>query len=363
MSAKLLLAFILLAPAVLPAQGSETTQYYASNRLGMELQEIGWYRVEEFPYVLVVEREEGLEIRTLMHEGEELQRWEYTEEEQRVYKGSELEERRRYDEKGRLVEEQLFSEGRLERRIVYTYNGDVLERTETFSEAGALLFRDLYRLSPDGRLRRVTRQPGEEPADQRLALGEGSRGVTEERYGDGRERRVNRYDQTGRLVEREYWSDGELIERERFQYRDEGEALISSRLEEFPLQRVTLRSHDEEGRVVEIQVTEGGKQTERTFHLRDSRGRITETTRRGHLGMENWRFEYGPDGTLVKEEYRVRGSLQRISRYSEQEGEPSRVDELFREGELFMRVYYLSEQKVREEFIESGEAVRVREFP
>jgi hypothetical protein len=363
MSVALLLVFLLLAPTVLPAQDPAATRYYVSNRLGMPLQEIGWYRVEEVPYVLVVEREKGVEIRTLLHKGEEVQRWEYTEEEQRVYRDAQLEERRKYDAEDRLIEEQLFSDGLLELRTVYTYRGDVLERTDTFSAAGELLFSDLYRLSPDGRLRRVTRQPGEETANQRLALGEGARGVAEERFGDSRDRRINRYDQGGRLVEREYWSDGELIEQERFQYRGEGDALQSSQLEEVPLQRATQRSYDDEGRIVEIRVTEGGIQTERIVHLRDARGRITETTKRGPLGMENWRYEYGPDDTLVKEEYRVRGSLERISRFSEQEGEPSRVDELFREGRPFMRVYYLSEQKVRAEFLKGGEVVRVREFP
>ena len=87
-----------------------------------------------------------------------------------------------------------------------------------------------------------------------------------------------------------------------------------------------------------------------------------ETTKRGPRGIENWLFEYGAEGELVREEYRARGSLERITLYSTQEGEGLRVEELYREGRLFMRVRYRSDQKVREEFLQDGEVVRVREF-
>jgi hypothetical protein len=249
----------------------------------------------------------------------------------------------------------------LDRRTLYSYSRDVLELAETYGSDGRLLFRDEYRLSADGRLRRVTRRQGEDQPDQRLALGEGSRGAAEERYGSQRERRINHFDQTGRLVDREYWDAGELIERETFEYRDEGP--LRSVLEELPLERTTVHRYDLEGRVVEEEVIEKGEQIETTRHVRDPRGSIVESITRGPRGLENWRFEYGPEGEPLLEEYRVRGSLERITRYSRQEGERLRVDELYREGELFMRVHYRSEQMVKEEFVRGGEIVRVREYP
>jgi hypothetical protein len=362
MIAKLLLAVILWVPSVLYAQDSGTIQYYLSNDLGMALEEIGWYRREEFPYILVVEKEGSRETRTLLYEGEELQRWEHDPEEERIYRGPELEQRRRYDEQNRLIEEQLYSDGLLSQRTIYYYNRDNLERTETFSPEGLLLYRDFYRLSPDGQLRRVSREQGDGPTNQRLALGEGARGVAEERYGNNRERRINRYDQEGRLVEREYWYEGELIELERFQYRGEGDIRLSSQLEEFSLERITRCSYDGEGRVVRIEVAEGGEETELTVHVRDAQGKIVETMKRGPRGIETWRFEYGPEEELVREEYRVRGSLERITLYYGEGGERVRVEELYREGQLFMRVHYRSEQKVKEEILRDGEVVRVREF-
>jgi hypothetical protein len=358
----LLLAVILSASTVLSAQDAPAIRYYISNELGMALEEIGWYRREEFPYILVVRKEGSRETRTLLYEGQELRRWEHGAEEQRIYRGSELEQRLRYDRQNRLIEDQLYTGGLLSRRTVYYYNREVLERTETFDADGLLLYRDFYRLSPDGQLLRVTREDRQQQQSQRLALGVGARGAAEERYGNSREQRINRYDRQGRLVEREYWYGGELMEREHFEYRGEADIRESSQLEEFSLERTTRRGYDDEGRVVLIEVTDGDGQTERIVHARDGQGRIVETTKRGPRGIENWLFEYGPGEEPVREEYRVRGSLERITLYSEQGKERFRVEELYREGRLFMRVHYRADQKVKEEVLKNGEVVRVREY-
>jgi hypothetical protein len=357
-----LLAVILTVPANLRAQDAGKTEYYISNDVGMALEKIGWYRREEFPYILVVEIEGTRETRTLLHQGEEQQRWEYEPGEERAYRESELEQRRRYDRRNHLIEEELYSDGGLTQRTLYYYNRDVLERTETLAADGSLLYRDYYRLSPDGQLRRVTREEVDRQAEQRLGLGDGARGVTEERYGNDRERRINRYDRSGRLVEREYWSEGDLLERERIQYRDEKDTRLSSQLEEISLGRTTHSSYDAEGRIILVEVTEGGEDIERIVHLRDPQGRIVETTKRGRKGIENWLFEYGQEEELLREEYRVRGSLERITLYSTEGEEQLRVEELYRKGRLFMKVHYRAGEKVKEEFLRDGEIVRVREY-
>jgi YD repeat-containing protein len=355
----LLTVFLEVAPD-LCAQDDRRIQYFVSNDLGMALEEIGWYRREEFPYILMVETAGSRETRILLHQGEEMQRWEYEAGEQRVYRDSELEQIMRYDEGGRLIEEQLYSEGVLSQRTVYYYSRDMLERTETFAPDGSLLYRDFFKLSPDGELRRVKREDPRE--DQRFALGKGTKAAAEERYGNSRERRINRYDSQGRLVEREYWYEGRLMERERFQYRAEGGQLSRSTLEELSLERSTRSSYDEKGRVVLVEVSERGQQIERTVHRRDAQGRIVETTTRGPRGIESWSFEYDPEGQLAREEYRLRGSLEKITLYSKEGEERLRVEELYRESRLFMRVYYRSERKVREEFLKDGEVVRMREY-
>jgi hypothetical protein len=366
-------AFVLLILAVLPcfplcAQdiGSlpqdPSLRYYTSNDSGMALEEIGWYRREEFPYLLVVQKEDQGEKRTLLHRGEEIRRWEIGPLEERVYDGGVIQERLLYDQTGRLTEEQFFQDGEPSRRKVFHYRGTILALTETFDSKGELLFRDVYYLSPKGELRRVSREERERQTTQELALSGGGGNLAEERYGNARDRKVNRFDPEGRLIVWERWSQGELIERERFEYRGDGGALVSSRLERLQLQRTIRRSYDEQGRLIRSVVEQEGEEIEQTFHLRDEKGRIVETTKRSSRGLEHWLFDYGPEDTLRREEYRIRGALERITTYTTDSGESSRIEELYREGQIFMRIYFGAEEKVKEEFLRDGEVIRERRF-
>ena len=63
----------------------------------------------------------------------------------------------------------------------------------------------------------------------------------------------------------------------------------------------------------------------------------------------------------LREEYRIRGALQRITSFAPEDQEETRLEELYRGGLLFMRVYYNGERKLKEEFITDGGVVRVRE--
>ncbi|MEE9308870.1 MAG: hypothetical protein V3V57_15220 [Spirochaetia bacterium] len=355
--------FVFLILAVLPSFPQDSSvRYYTSNDLGMALEEIGWYRRDEFPYLLVVQKGDQWEKRTLLHRGEEIRRWEVGAQEERVFDGGVIQERFRYDQSGRLTEEQLFQDGEPSRRKVYHYRGAVLALTETFDSKGELLFRDAYYLSPGGELRRVSREERERQTTQELALSGGGGILAEERYGNVRDRKVSRYDLEGRLTERERWSQGELIERERFEYRGDGDALVRSQLEQLQLRRTIRRSYDEQGRLIRSVVEQEGDEIEQTVHLRDETGAIVETTKRSVRGLEHWLFDYGPQDTLRREEYRIRGALERITIYSTDSGESSRTEELYREGQIFMRIYFEGEEKVKEEFLRNGEVIRERQL-
>ena len=81
--------------------------------------------------------------------------------------------------------------------------------------------------------------------------------------------------------------------------------------------------------------------------------------RRGEQGLEEWRYEYAADGALQREEYRVKGALVKVTR---QGPDGTRTEELYREGQPFLRISYEGEEKIREEVLAGGEVVRVREY-
>ncbi len=332
---------------------------YVSNSLGMPLEEIGWYRSDEYDYILIVQKQGEVEKRFLLHSGEEIRRWEIVPGEERVYRAGLIEELRRYDAGGRVEEERRYLEGELEARTVYHYNRDSLSYTETYDSEGALLYRDSFLLSPSGSLRRVHREATEQGGAQELALSAGGGTLAEERYGSSSGRLVNRYDHEGRVAVRELWRDGRLVEQERFHYRPDGGVLESCELEELEPGRTTFRSYDEEANLVRSSVEQGGQTIEQTSYLRNNEGQVLEAIRRSPEGLERWLYEYGPEGVLSREEYSLRGALQKVTLY---EGEGERIEELYRGGKLFMKVYYRGSQKTKEEFIESGQVIRIREL-
>lgn len=356
-----LLLLLAIHPAAQEAADSSTS-YFRSNDLGMALERIEAGSREEFDFILAVESRGRGQTRTLFREGVELRRWESEPGEERIFSNSQLEQRSRYDEEGRLLEEHFFERGKFVRRTLYLYNGEALGRSETYGPEGRVEFVDRYYLSPDGRLRRVVREWVEGPADQQLALGGAAGSVFEERYGNAGQRRINRFDAAGRIVEQELWVDGELTEREHFQYRGQSELLESSRLEQLQLQCTTRRGYDQQGRIIRIEVEQAGEESMETLHRRDDQGRIVETTRRGPEGIENWLFAYDSEGELLREEYRIRGSLERVTQYHSEEQSYTRIEQLYRENELFMRVYYEGQSKSKEEFLKNGEILHVREF-
>ena len=49
--------------------------YFRSNEIGMELETISEYRLEEYQYYVTVEEEEEVTVKVLFHEGKEIKRW------------------------------------------------------------------------------------------------------------------------------------------------------------------------------------------------------------------------------------------------------------------------------------------------
>jgi antitoxin component YwqK of YwqJK toxin-antitoxin module len=401
-----LLLLVLVLPPPLSAQSGggqgkalaprfpEAGRYYVSNELGMPLQEIPRERAEEAAYLLVVEPgpgpaprpggappgvagEQPLELRRLLHGGEEIRRWESWPREQRVYEAEQLSELYRYDAEGRLTEEQHLSEGKLLTRTVLCYLQGRLCYADTFDGEGTLQYRVRYQLSPDGALRRVQRQASPEsaggaaveaqgtpaggpPEEQWLALSSAGGRVYEERLGSPGQKRVNRYDEEGRLLQSELWQGARLLEQRRFRYRAGEGQIESSELLEPELKRSTRSLYDEGGRLSSTTVEQDGRQVEQIEYAWNEAGQLVCSTRRAERGLEQWRYLYDEAGTLAREEYSVRGSLEKVTLHGEN---GARTEELYRDGELSLKVYLEDSRKTREEVYEHGRIVRVREYP
>ena len=338
-----------------PAPG---TRYFLSNPLGMALEEIGWYRRDEATFVLARSGDADLETRTLFREGVELKRWERSAERERVYEQGQLVEESLFDRNGRVREMREFEAGLLVGRRVYEYPRSGEIRARTYDADGNLLHADRSLLSAQHSLRE-TRRETSSGEGARLSLSSSGDRLVEERTTAGERTLISRYDSLGRLRVRERWSEAGLVERETLEYREDTGVPASSVTRDMPAGRTTYRSFDREGRLEEVEIEEDGQIVEQTRHERDGDGREILTVRNGPLGLEQWRYDYDQEGEPVREEYRRRGALVRVTLY---EGPGLRVEELYRGGEAFVRVTYQDGEKIREQFLKDGAVVRTREY-
>ncbi len=360
----------LLLPLLLPAAPAAAqgpvgpVRFYRSNELGMALEEVPAARRGELEYLLEESGGAGRRTQRLLHGREEIRRWEHDLDgrgavrETRVFERGVPSEVERYDAQGRLTEEQRLAGGALEARTLYHYTGRSIAEVEVYDAAGALVYRDRYRLTRGGDLRAVRRERPEGAAEGFSLLRTRDR-LLEERQQTSGEMVITRYDARGRLRQREVWQQGELVSV--LEYRYTGDRLEAA-FETDPRSGArTTRRFDEAGRLLQEEARPSGKE-EAAADTRiewDAEGRKSRMVRRGGQGLEEWRYTYGPDGSLREEEYRLKGSLTRVTRYGPGE---ARTEELYRQEKPFLRITYEGEDKIREEVLAGGEVIRVREY-
>jgi hypothetical protein len=360
--------------ALLAARASADTRWFRSDEMGLAIEPIPRFRTDEFPWVLSVERTAGgggwVETRLLLNGGAEERRWTLVRSadgrtEEREERGGVIAARRLSGAAGELLQEELFEAGRPSSRSVFEYASGRLVRARVFAADGSLSSTVEYRTAPSGRLREVrwTAADGSLRTVSQAAGGTGSvaggAAVSEERSREGDGWTTTRYDETGRAAVREQGGPGGLVSRQRLLYAGGSLTPVSSTTEWPAEKKVVETSYDAAGGEIAETATVAGVVTERVAWTRDEAGRVLVMRRTGAGGTEEVHNTWTADGTLEREEHFVRGARVKNVIHSAAD---ERVEELFDDGELFLRVTYRGEERIREEVILDGTVVRVRTF-
>jgi hypothetical protein len=372
--AALPMLFVLLV--LLAARASAEVRWFRSDEMGLAIEPIPAFRADEFPWVLAVERSASaggwVETRRLLSGADEQRRWTFVRSadgrtEEREERAGVIAARRLIGSAGELLQEELFDNGRPSGRSVYEYASGRLVRMRAFGADGSLSSTVEYLTAPSGRLREVicwTASDGSVRSASQAAGGSGTAAggaaVSEERAREGDEWRTTRYDEAGRASEREQGDAAGLVWRQRLTYEGEGRTPVSSTTEWPGERKVISASYDAAGGEVEETTAVAGAVTERITWTRDEAGRVLVKRRTGAGGTEEVRTTWAEDGTLAREEYFARGTRVRTVIHT---GPDERVEELFAEGDLFLRVTYRGDARVREEAVVDGAVVRERTFP
>ncbi|GAH02731.1 unnamed protein product, partial [marine sediment metagenome] len=223
--------------------------FYISNEFGMTLEEIGWYRKDEFSHILKVEQDASGEIRTLYASGVEIKRWEKNSIGERVYDHKQITEARIIDNSGRVIEEQIYSEGSLESKTVFHYSNPGLSYAETYDGNDILLYHDEYILSSRGELRGVERTWAD-GGTQKLSLTTGGGKIYREYHSVPGKEIIHRFDPSGKLYSRELWQDDQMLSRKRIDYAEGMDLPVFSEEIHYDTGKKIRKQFDEEGRLL-----------------------------------------------------------------------------------------------------------------
>ena len=273
---------------------------------------------------------------------------------------------RRYDAAGLLQEERHFSSaGELRQRDVLVYRGSDLRRVERYDAGGALLATDSYDLTAGGRLRRFARTPAAgsggagRPAVLDLVFRAGE--LIEERHGAGDAELIVRA-ASGAEYAREEWAGERLLAAHR---PAPGGPVAATSFDG----RAETRSetiHDARGRPTRVRVYAapaaggaGGALLEERRYQYHPDGTLASLEVAGERGLETYRYAYDGAGRRVREEYRRRGRLLRVTTFP---APGERVEEVYGADGTALRVFWRNQTREREELLRAGEVVRARDL-
>ncbi|MBN2351827.1 MAG: hypothetical protein JXD23_04585 [Spirochaetales bacterium] len=339
------------------------TEYYRSDWVGVSLQPIDRYRMDEFEYVLVVKRDGTKETRTLLHSKKEWKRWEILfdehgrKTEEFDYEDKKLVAHSLFDNKGRMKFEYIHEKGVLTQKKTYSYSARGIDFVDTVDAKDERLYTDEYELSPAGRLRSMRRIfPDNSVVVIHFTYGEGML-VGEWEYRDGRIVETTN-NENGQPLHREEWNKDELLDVQDYTYDTQSGKLVKETVKNPSAKTKTDRTYDEDGNIVaETTTGASGEEVVVTYTYEGDRKKTMR--KKSEIGVEEWRYFYKGDGGLEHEDYYRRGLLEMRTTYTNAD---SWHEEIFRDEEVVIRVYYQKQKKVKEEFIQDGRMIRTKEY-
>jgi len=356
---RFLLALFLL---VLVFPGFADELLYKSNEFGMLLQPIEPYRRDESRWTLEITTSGQNETRRLFDHGKESRRWEVswtengTRKAERELVAGVLSARRLYDGAGSLLQEEQYNGGTLAQKTLLTYAGGRLAHVKVQAADGSQIYAEQYVYATNGTLRAV-KHAGTGGDTRTSSYVFGPSGVSEERTNSKDTLFISRYDTRGRLVSREKRKADQTIFREDFTYKSDTDAPVQS-TETLPPEGKTIeRQYDAAGRLVSEAATVKGAAAEENRYTRNDQESVTARSRRSPRGMELWKYSLDDKGKVTREEYFLLGSLQKVTVYGEGK---LRTEEIYKDDELYLKVYFDGDTRVKEEVYSGGKLLRER---
>ena len=320
-----------------------TTQFFRSNSLGMAVEEVSPYRVDDYEFVLRRTMNGASVTETLLRSGKEVQQAEYEWKGQVKYG--------RFYEQGTLVRETIESDGRLQEerlftvadsskaaeRRVYEWSNGELQGVEIFSDDQTPAAEEKYIRSNEGKLLQVIRNAHDSPGKARVAGSYSSpAGSHSQWHLTGQGTSYFFYsDQKNRISEQ--YRKGELVYRKEV-FETEESTVIE---ELYPLEEKQVCSvYSPDDRLLSSRTTAPAETIQSEYLYQD--GELTELRQTKNGTVKRVLYTQGA-GEQADEAIYENGELQKQVQYH---GGNRRTEVLYRNGEAVARVEYEGEEAV-----------------
>jgi len=323
-----------------------TTQFFRSNSLGMAVEEVSRYRVDDYEFVLRRITNGASVTETLLRGGKEVQRAEYEWKGQikygRFYEQGTL-VRETVEANGRLQEERLFtvadSSNAAERRV-YEWSKGELQGVEVFSDDQTPLAEEKYIRSNEGKLLQVIRNAPDSSGGARVAGSYSSlAGSHSQWHLTGQETSYFFYSNQKNRISEQY-RKGELVYRKEVLKTEESTVID----ELYPLEEKQVRSvYSADDRILNSRTTAPAETIQSEYLYQN--GELTELRQTKNGTVKRVVYTQGA-GEQADEAIYENGVLQKQVQYR---GEDRRTEVLYRNGEAVARVEYEGEEAVSRE--------------
>jgi hypothetical protein len=359
-SGQLAAALLLLGAFSAPLAPAEA--YRRSNSIGMDLGFVD--RAEAGKgFVLRIDDKPGAEERVLFEEGRETRRWTTkTGADGRVLEAAEKDGdrlvRTSYLDTGLVREEATFDGDKLTERKRYAYSDGRLS-TIDYGTAEKADYRDEYRYGTDGGLREVARTYADGVVKRSLYAAATGLILEEYHSGYGNDILV-RYDESGRPAAQREWKGPDLKRTTVFSYYPNDSRVLSQKVHLEAEGRDEVTRFNKDGDAETDEVFSGSARTETVRYSYASAGKPAKKTIENRDGVFTTSYTYdaegGPDTEFVTS---ARGEpVQKIVHT----GESERYEEFYRDGAVFVRVFYKDNRAVKEEVVRNGSVIRTRDL-
>jgi hypothetical protein len=318
--------------------------YYRSNSIGMVFERIFSSRFDDFNWVLEINNDNSVEIRSLFFLGEEHRRTEYFNENGfltiKEYLSGEL-NRIEYQEDGFLRKEQYFKDKIVSSEFLYEWSDNKLSGT-SYLENDALIFKDKFVTNAEGRIKQI-RRVYEENDISTFGFSYLKSSITSEWNEFDNEMVIYKYDD-GKIQLIENWNNNSLIREKIFVYTDSG---IITRETDLLEESVVEQLTNLDNKVISEKIIDGNK-IQNIFYtfnedLLISKELAYSGTREAYL------YEYDDNNLLIYEKVIKDNNLVKEIFYSNSEKE---MEKIYKNQKLLLIVRYENGDKIGEERIQ-----------